>query len=780
MAGRPRTGSKRLNPDGTMWASLQAAPGSRRRIEHTFTDPVLAERWLVTGLAALAAGSSPPDPRSYRLTVEVSTAPTATSFADVAWAWWNKHYIVRRKAGPTRAKLVKSRLEELIIPFFTSRVSDISEVSYKHVEEFIEYLAGYAPTSAPTKKMEVMEARLFTLQEAADAVDMSKSAVRRAWLLGDFPGGFKAPNGKIFIPSADLLAWKSTRRDPEVPAPVAYAKSTATEILQHLRGIFTYAIANDLMSRDPSMGQESIKPAPGARRFVKPNLETAKAIDLYVSRAIASELNIHHQLAFWLIRVGGLRISEVFGVRVGGIIRVDGVMLLTAKKQGGKQFEEWDDDGEIIKSDEKDSLKTEASVRTIPLASALSDLIEIYLEAFHNEEEEDPETRLFNTPGSTRQGAFLEALKKAYITHGLTYDNLRYRVSSHYLRKCCASDVVGTVPEFIRTVFLGHKLQGSGDGGAGVTRTVYTLEQEDIAQKLLMPQKQNEIIAATIKTLVVPTPISRLLPMNRRHSLEPMRQAIEALDRAGMVRAETAEDGDELLTPAEAAELLSCTPKTVDRWGVAGKLERRRIAAYGAMTGWGYTLASVQELMRIEAGNLTRRALCDQLGVDYTRLHRALGELGIKPVDGSRSIAHRYSAEDVARITAHFEALRTAGDGAVAASDAAALLGVHSVTVRRHLQQGTLVEDKEATASLKVTMVTRDSLDRLLKSRERRRTDAVHPEGTIPFKEAQKRTGLKRMDLLALQRRGLIIRRTRDYQFCVDEASLNAYLEGRL
>lgn len=294
MAGRPRTGSKRPKPDGTMWASLQAAPGSRRRIEHTFTDPVLAERWVVTGLAALAAGNTPPDPRAYRPTLEKSAVPTASSFADVAWAWWNKHYIVRRKAGPTRAKLVKSRLEDLIIPFFTSRVSDISDVSYKHVEESIEYLAGYAPTSAPTKKMQFLEARLFTLQEAADAVDMSKSAVRRAWLLGDFPGGLKGPNGKVFVPSADLLAWKSTRRDPEIPAPIAYAKSTATEILQHLRGIFAYAVAIDLMNRDRSMGQESIKPAPGARRFVKPNKGEIEAIDLHASRAIASELTIHY------------------------------------------------------------------------------------------------------------------------------------------------------------------------------------------------------------------------------------------------------------------------------------------------------------------------------------------------------------------------------------------------------------------------------------------------------------------------------------------------------
>lgn len=455
-------------------------------------------------------------------------------------------------------------------------------------------------------------------------------------------------------------------------------------------------------------------------------------------------------------------------------------MLLTARSQGGKQFEEWDDDGDIVNSDEKDGLKTKASVRTIPIASALRDLIEVYLEAFHDEEGDDPETRLFNTPGSNKQSGFVEALKKAYIAHGMTYEDLQYRVSSHYLRKCCASDVVGTVPEFIRSVFLGQKLHGSGDGGAGVTRSNYTLQQEDIAQKLLMPKRQNELIASTIKTLVVPTPMSRLLPMNRRRSLEATRPALEALDRAGMLRPETTEDGKELLTPAEAAELLSCTPKFVDRWGVAGELQRRGIAAQGALTGWGYTLESVQVLVLIEAGNLTRRALCDLLCIDYTRLHRALGELGIKPIDGSRSLAYRCSAEDVARVTAHFEALRDVGHGAVAASDAADLLGVHSVTVRRHLQKGTLIEDKEATAALKVTMVTRDSLDRLLKSREKRRIDAIRPDGTIPFKEAQKRTGLKRMDLLALQRRGLIIRRTRDYQFCVDEKSPEKHLRGDL
>ena len=108
-----------------------------------------------------------------------------------------------------------------------------------------------------------------------------------------------------------------------------------------------------------------------------------------------------------------------------------------------------------------------------------------------------------------------------------------------------------------------------------------------------------------------------------------------------------------------------------------------------------------------------------------TRLHRALSELRIKPVDDSRSIAHRYSAEDVAHNTAHFEALRAASDGALSASDAVALLGVHYLTVRRHVQKDTIVEDKEATTALKITMATRDSLDRLSKSREGHRTDAI-------------------------------------------------------
>lgn len=63
--------------------------------------------------------------------------------------------------------------------------------------------------------------------------------------------------------------------------------------------------------------------------------------------------------------------------------------------------------------------------------------------------------------------------------------------------------------------------------------------------------------------------------------------------------------------------------------------------------------------------------------------------------------------------------------------------------------------------------------------RQQRRGVSVRTEGTIAFKDAQKLTDLKRIELFALQREDFILRRTRDYQFCVDEASLKKWMKRR-
>ena len=77
-------------------------------------------------------------------------------------------------------------------------------------------------------------------------------------------------------------------------------------------------------------------------------------------------------------------------------------------------------------------------------------------------------------------------------------------------------------------------------------------------------------------------------------------------------------------------------------------------------------------------------------------------------------------------------------------------------------------------------MVSRTSRERLRVERSKVRTLPVElPPGSTPIREVERRTGLNRVRALQLKSEGVIIHRTADYQFHVDEASLHAHLSKR-
>lgn len=101
MAGRPRTGSIKLDAKGTATASLQSAPGSAKRVTRTFDNLEQAERWLADGLAALKVGAPLPDARAYR-TASPSEAPLPGGVSEFAWYWWTKRYLNRTRVSAAR------------------------------------------------------------------------------------------------------------------------------------------------------------------------------------------------------------------------------------------------------------------------------------------------------------------------------------------------------------------------------------------------------------------------------------------------------------------------------------------------------------------------------------------------------------------------------------------------------------------------------------------------------------------------------------------------------
>lgn len=96
----------------------------------------------------------------------------------------------------------------------------------------------------------------------------------------------------------------------------------------------------------------------------------------------------------------------------------------------------------------------------------------------------------------------------------------------------------------------------------------------------------------------------------------------------------------------------------------------------------------------------------------------------------------------------------------------------------RFIDMGKLEIDDDATSNLQMTMVTRASVDAVIAKRQNRASPpAVRPPGSIPIAEAQARTGLSRVQVLELAKQGVIIHRTPDFQFHVDQKSLDIHFE---
>jgi hypothetical protein len=80
---------------------------------------------------------------------------------------------------------------------------------------------------------------------------------------------------------------------------------------------------------------------------------------------VAAHLYAPHQIAFWLQRIMGLRVSEAFGVLVSDVIDLGDSGLLAAQGQGGRTFSVRDDNGRIVAVAHKETMKTAAGSRVL-------------------------------------------------------------------------------------------------------------------------------------------------------------------------------------------------------------------------------------------------------------------------------------------------------------------------------------------------------------------------------------------------------------------------------
>jgi integrase len=739
-----------------------------------------AERWRAAALAARKAGLALPDPEPYRAAASrrvVEDLPD--DVASVAWSWWQKFY-PSESSNPERVDDVASHIRLHLIPFFAPRVDHIGEITYEDCEDFVDFMAGVRPKSTP-KQTVVAEARELTLAEAAAWCNKSKSAVRKAWLTGKFLNGHldtsRDVNGVVRIPIGDLIHAGYVPDENAVEVPVGHSKKQVNAMLSQLRQIFMFAMGKRLLEKDPSTGIEAKDPAPGAL-LLGPNAKSTEPVhmfDLAASKSIANGLHIHHQMAFWIMRCVGTRISETFGITLGDIYHFEGQMTIRIWRQGGKTFKVLDEHGRRKMVNSKNAVKSKSSKRVLPIARPVAQLIDLYIETFH-EGETDMSTPLVRTNGGAGQSAYRDALEKATVAAHLGVEDVGFRATPHTYRKFFATDLDDISPR-ARSVYMGHKIQNL-DGGAAITESTYTLQRKGVQHLLVVAETMTSLIEASIISLVESGPAGRLLPISLCPDPDERARALEVLDAGGFIGIiEVA--GEEVIEVAHAAELLGLSRSAVAQLARDGVLVRHRDAGAGRSALFGVTMTSAQEHMALAQQSWSRKKICLEFNLAYHQVDYLIKTLGVDAYEAPASRGYRYLDSEVNKIRRYLDEKAEVSKKAASLDEVAKVLSCSPHTARKLLSLGRLERDEAASAIVGLEMVSRTSLERLKVERDQRRTLPVElPPGSIPIREAEKRTGLNRVEVLELKSEGVVIHRTADYQFHVDEASLDKFLNS--
>lgn len=782
---RPATGNYR-HRGGRVLASVPAPRGTTGRVERSFPDDASAKRWVADCLAAREDGRPYPDAGGYQHSVArvVALKVQPRPFGEVAWAWWREVYVEDRRTLPGRRAAVETMLRRRIVPFFDAQVSSIDELRRDHVREFVRFLAGYAPlsTSPGPRRLTVVPETSLTITQAAAHCGVSRSAIRRRWLSGSFPNaGRRHGSVDIEIPIADLVAAGLVDRtvtfDTRSPAR-ALSRSTAAGHLAVLREVIAYAIAHQEITTDPSRGVNVMPPNPD-RTTHKPAKRKKYVFEYPVCARVVRHLHIHHVVAFWIQRVLGLRIGEVFGLHVGDIGDFGDVGLVSVSRQGGKKRLEYDDHGEIVERDEVERVKTATSSRVIAVPLPLLELLRVYINAFHTDPdtgEVDQDARLIvglQAANVAGDGAYRTALQAAFAAEGLSYAEIGFRASTHHLRASLGGELKLqlAVDEMIRSEILGHLVRAGG--GAAVTMRSYTPALPQLEPFIAIARVQGPFITEQIGSLMVP--ITRPHPLGHVMHLDEQRlaNARSILEAAGCIATETG-----LVPLAEAVRVLG-ESRNVLRRAIEQGVVRTVIVEHA--TAGPLTRVHLDDVLALKAQRqpgddfISSEEAAQLLAISRWSLVR-LVKLGV--IDGTRQENNRYLVSRAAVETRREQLIQLAAlhERAVRVADAAARLQLGIEATRRLIRAGKLERDPESdidpVGGYYVTLASIERYEEESRARAARaRGAAVLSDDWLPLEDVIAASGKNRSELLSLSGKGLIVRRDLKYKFFVHRES---------
>lgn len=236
-----------------------------------------------------------------------------------------------------------------------------------------------------------------------------------------------------------------------------------------------------------------------ALRAQRIHRKNTRKVQRHHVQALGRSLDAVDLLPFWFMCLGGLRISEAYGVRVRDWIPEERLLMVTTQRR--------ERESRAGKPVVLSSLKSEAGHRYIWVCEAFGDAIDAYIRAVHGPDPDPgaPICVAANGPG-TRTNAISGArsrLRAAALELGLTVDRPGYRgvpldLRPHGLRKFISSYLHSQgVSEAARSEYLGHRISRPTEdpNGSETTISVYTDADLDELKKIA------EIIGALVREL---------------------------------------------------------------------------------------------------------------------------------------------------------------------------------------------------------------------------------------------------------------------------------------
>ena len=757
--GRPLTGSLR-SYQGLWWASVPEVRGSSRRRHESFVAEADARSWLAQAVAAVRQGSPLPDPnpsrtkpRTKRTPPRPEPAKLSPDVASVAHAWMAAAYEDLRRGGPERAERVRRIVEGFLVPWFAPRTTTISELSYFMAHEWLLHLVGRHGAAGPGVPFGagagVGDDGVLSLAEAAQIAGVSLPTVRRRWRAGQLPGAYRDPNGQVRVPAAAVAAITTKRR-----APAGLSQSYVADALWVLRRVLAFARANGLFPPgfDPTEGLDAPLPDKAAAR--RPTGGQPRPLTLPECARIASHLHPAHQVAFWLQRIMGLRISEAFGIRVCDVVDLGDAGLLAVQGQGGRSFSVRDGHGQVVAVSYKPTLKTAAGSRVLVVPTKLMEMLRVAIEAFWTDPdtgEIDTEARLvpgLMSPGSSGQHAYRHAFEEAARAEQLSSTHLGFTVSSHLLRKSCATDLAWAagIEDAVRRRFMGHR------AGDDVYGRIYTLDHPDVAPLTKVAEILDHNATITIGTLLTPT--IRRLQWGATNPLAAQAEHIEATLGAAGWLVDPGKPDDPLCDAARVAAELEIYATTARRWMRDGTLPALTLVDARGVPRRYVRLSDVWAHREQLAGRVLLPDLAEQLGMRYHEAYHALRRLGIPVDQHPSSKEYHLTSEGADALRAEQERIQALHRRSMKLAGAARKLRVALSTAGVLSRIGQLEVDPE-TDSSGARFVTRASVDRCWIARIAR-TRHRDPEVStaVPLAEVARFTGRTTREILDLVHAG--------------------------